>query len=255
MANNENNVLSDVSPNTRRKRAHAELEKSGGNSSNDNTKTSNSKSPNDKKQEKVADKPDNDAPSSKKRKTSSSTSSANNKATKSSGQKAKSSAKDAVPDVSDIHLEGEEEDKVPVYETCDMIRRKIDQYLKKPGVTQASFCRDLQAQYHTPSGPKSITSSQLASFRGKKGYDKGNTSSVFYAAYCYFEKLRIKEGKAKSKDRQKMEELYAQQGGFNIKTTSNNKRLFMMKGEGLKYDKYGQFTIIGHNGRTQTGVF
>jgi len=60
---------------------------------------------------------------------------------------------------------------------------------------QASLCRNLQAQNYTSSGPKSITSSQLTNSRGKKGYDKGNTLSVFYAAYCYFEKLRIKEGK------------------------------------------------------------
>ena len=34
----------------------------------------------------------------------------------------------------DIHLDSEENDAVPVYDTCNMIRCKIDQHLKKPGI-------------------------------------------------------------------------------------------------------------------------
>lgn len=124
-----------------------------------------------------------------------------------------------------------------------MIRRKIDKHLKEPGVTQASFCRDLHGQYHTDKAPKQLTSKHLPIFHGKKGYDKGNMSVCFYAAYCFFEKLRIKEGKPESKDRQKMEELWAERGGFDIEKQSQNKGLLMTVGEGLKNDKYGQYTI------------
>ena len=128
-------------------------------------------------------------------------------------------AKDNVtPDLSDIHLEGEETDSVEVLDTCADVRRKITAYLKRPGVTQAQFLRDLHAQFHTDRALSRIQSSQLNSFRGKKGVDGGNTSSVFYAAYVFFEKLRIKEGKAKGKHRQEMEEIYAGKGGFDTHT-------------------------------------
>lgn len=155
--------------------------------------------------------------------------------------------------VSDIHLEGEENDAVPVYETCDMIRHKIDQHLKEPGVTQASFCRDLHSQYHSDAAPKHMTSKSLSTFRGKKGYDKGATSAVFYAAYYFFEKLRINEDKPKSKDRQKMEELWAEKGGFDTKTLPQQKRVKMPGGSKFKCDKYGQSTLTFPDRRQQHG--
>jgi hypothetical protein len=39
---------------------------------------------------------------------------------------------------------------------------------------------------------------------------------VFYAAYVFFEKLRLAEGKQKSKHRLEMEEIWGGKGGFNI---------------------------------------
>ncbi|KAH7070466.1 hypothetical protein BKA63DRAFT_398569, partial [Paraphoma chrysanthemicola] len=107
--------------------------------------------------------------------------------------------KDAVPSVQNVVLEGEMEDNVPVFDTCDEIRRKINAHLKKPGVTQAAFLRDIAAQYHTET--KKLQSSQLSGFRSKKGPYAGNTSVIFYGAYVFFEKLRIKEKKPKSKKR------------------------------------------------------
>lgn len=106
-----------------------------------------------------------------------------------------------------IHLPGEETDSVPVFETCDVVRRKITAHLNTPGTTQAQFCRDLHAQLKMP-GCKSIQSKMLNDFRGKKGAVAGCTSSVYYAAYVYFEKLRIAEGKPKSKHRLEMEKIY-----------------------------------------------
>lgn len=110
-------------------------------------------------------------------------------------------------DLNSIHLAGEEHDSVPVYETCDVVRRKITAHLNAPGVTQAQFCRDLYAQLNRPSC-RSIQSKMLNDFRKAKGPRAGCTSSVYYAAYVYFEKLRIAEGKPKSKHRLDMEEIY-----------------------------------------------
>lgn len=138
--------------------------------------------------------------------------------------------KDAVPSVDDIELDVEKEDAVQIYgkppttpqenrsnmtiDTCDEVRRKINAHLKKPGVTQAAFLRCASASYHKV--PKKLTSTRLSTFRSKKGAYEGNTSDMFYGAYVYFEKLRIKEGKPKSKKRQEMEDIHAHTGGLVI---------------------------------------
>ncbi|CAD0112567.1 unnamed protein product [Aureobasidium uvarum] len=131
-------------------------------------------------------------------------------------------AKDAEKDGKD-GKGGEETDSVPVYDTCDDIRRQITAYLKKPGVTQAQFGRDLLAQYNTDKAPKGISASQIQSFRGKKGPDSGNTSSVFYSAYVFFEKMRIKQGKPKSQKRKEMKEVWGLDG---FDTENANKGLY-----------------------------
>ena len=119
-----------------------------------------------------------------------------------------------VGDLKNVHLDGEEDEQVEVYDTCDEVRRKIAAHLRKPGVTKASFCRDICAVAF-PNDTKSIQGSRLKDFQTKKGPDAGNSSTVFYAAYVYFEKLRIKEGKKKGKKREEMEEVWGNQGGFS----------------------------------------
>ncbi|KAL2257510.1 hypothetical protein VTK26DRAFT_86 [Humicola hyalothermophila] len=109
-------------------------------------------------------------------------------------------------DLSDIVLDGEEDDAVPVFDSCDEVRRKINAYPKRPGVTQAQFCRDLHAQLRGPARPdKPFRSSQLARFRAAKGTRHSARLPLFYAAYVFFEKLRIKEGRPKTKHRRAME--------------------------------------------------
>lgn len=112
-----------------------------------------------------------------------------------------------LPDISNIHLDGQETDEVPVWDTADEIRKKINAHLKTPGLTQAQFCRDVYAQLNAPKC-KGIQSKQLGDFRGLTGARAGTKSSVFYGAYVYFEKLRIAEGKPKSQHRTTMEEIY-----------------------------------------------
>lgn len=135
------------------------------------------------------------------------------KAAAAAGPKAVAAAAAAAFDVSGIVLPGEEYDDVPVYDNCDEIRRKINAHLKKPGATQAQLCRDMSAQLHGFDRPsKGLQSSQLATFRKGKGATSGAKSSVFYGAYVFFEKLRIKDGKAKSKHRLAMEEEWGSSG-------------------------------------------
>lgn len=113
-------------------------------------------------------------------------------------------------DVSDIHLPGEEDMSVPVYDTCDVVRKKIAAHLAQPGMTQAQFLRDAAAAA-IPSEQK-LASKTLADFRSKHGANAGSTSSIFYAAYVFFEKLRIKDGKPKSKFREEMEQVWSAGG-------------------------------------------
>lgn len=122
---------------------------------------------------------------------------------------------------------GEKDDKVQVYETCDEVRKKINAYLRKPGVTQAQFCRDLVSSYQGQDKPSTLQSRSLTTFRGQKGPSKGNTSSVFFLAYCFFEKLRIYEKKPKSKFREEMENVWGSSGGFDIVNNSNNGYVYM----------------------------
>ena len=105
-----------------------------------------------------------------------------------------------------VHLDGEEDDKVPVYDTCADVRRKISAHLRDPGVTQAQFCRDLHSQLHGPEKGAKIQSTQLARFRAMSGANQGGDNKIFYAGYVFFEKKRIAEGKPKSKKWQEMEE-------------------------------------------------
>ncbi|KAK4229182.1 hypothetical protein QBC38DRAFT_125217 [Podospora fimiseda] len=118
-------------------------------------------------------------------------------------------------DIADIALEGEEKDEVPIFDSCDEVRKKINAHLKKDGVTQAQFCRDVYAQLKGPSKPgKCFQGVQLSRFRGMKGTYEGAKSPFYYGAYVFFEKLRIKEVKPKSKHRLEMERQWGEDGGI-----------------------------------------
>lgn len=115
-------------------------------------------------------------------------------------------------DVGHVQLPGEESGLVPVYETCDTIRRKIRDVLKKPGVTQAGFCRALGKYGALRDDISSPPPRQLARFLEKKGPMKGNMNIVFYPSYVLFEKMRIRDGKPKTKFRKEMEEKHGEKG-------------------------------------------
>lgn len=106
---------------------------------------------------------------------------------------------------------------MPVYETCDEVRRKISNHLLTPGVTQAQFCRNLRAILRRDTKFTNLQPKQLNDFRDKKGPRAGCSSSVFYAAYVFFEKARIAEAQPKSQHRLDMENIWASRGGFILK--------------------------------------
>lgn len=114
--------------------------------------------------------------------------------------------------IKDISLWGQETDSVQVFDSAHEIRKKINAHLKTPGLTQAHFYRDLYAQLQAPTC-KAIQTKQLTDFRSKKGPLSGITSSVFYSAYVLFEKMRLANGKPKSKHRLDMEK--AHPGGLD----------------------------------------
>ena len=101
-------------------------------------------------------------------------------------------------DVSGVKLDGEEHGSIPVYDTCDEIRRKIAAYLRNPNVTKAGFNRELAKGL--PEGTN-LQVQGIDNFQRKKGPMAGNTSRTYYAAYVFFEKQRIQLGKPKSKHR------------------------------------------------------
>jgi len=134
-----------------------------------------------------------------------------------------------------------------------MIRTKINAFLKAhPKETKTSLARRMNEIPYT----HNVNLRLLSAFMKKDGYDSGNTSEAFYASYVFFEKLRIKQGKDKSKDRLEMERLWGKQGGFDITTASHNKALTMCAGEKMsRPNKYGETTLYLRDGSTQTGVF
>ncbi|KAE9967538.1 hypothetical protein BLS_006312 [Venturia inaequalis] len=158
-----------------------------------------------------------------------------------------------VLDLSSITLPGEESHEVEVYDTCNMIRSKIAAFLKAhPKETKASLARRINALPYV----NNVNARNLGAFMAKNGYDSGNTSEAFYAAYVYFEKLRIKQGKPKSKDRLEMERVWGDRGGFNITTIGHNKGIIMRVGEGFsKPNKYGETTLHFNSGKTQKVAF
>lgn len=166
--------------------------------------------------------------------------------TRSSSAKSASSVKapgseTAAFDLSNIHLEGEQTDEVPVFDTCAEIRRKIGNHLKKNDVTSAGFLRDVAAQFHKEQ--KKIQSNSLSRFRSQKKTSRGNTNPMYYGAYCFFEKLRIAQDKPKSQHRQAMEERHGA-SGVNTTRPSGNTWITAPMGSSVYEDQYGCIQVV-----------
>ena len=139
-------------------------------------------------------------------------------------------------DVSGQTLLGEGNITVPVYDSCDEIRRKINSYLLRQDVTQAAFLREIAKTY--PDGRK-IQSKVLKDFLNKRGATAGNTSATYYASYVFFEKRRLREGEPKSYHRLQMETSHP--GG--VDTARRRDRVWAMEGERPVENEYGNVSF------------
>ncbi|KEY75500.1 hypothetical protein BA78_0812 [Aspergillus fumigatus] len=77
-------------------------------------------------------------------------------------------------DVSSIHLDGESDQSVPVWDTCDVVRKKINAHLRDPDVTKAQFLRDI-AKAAYPGTDKKLNANVLNDFLSKSGANAGST--------------------------------------------------------------------------------
>ena len=140
-------------------------------------------------------------------------------------------------DVSGVHLDGEENGAVEIYDTCDEVRRKLAAHLRESSVSQAAFLRALSGMVPQE---KKFTAGQLRSFQSKKGPLAGSSAEIYYAAYVFFEKLRVKEGKDKSKLRKGTEEAWARDGGI---PREGEPSFWCRDGEAPVQDKYGRVSF------------
>lgn len=150
--------------------------------------------------------------------------------------------------VDGIELDTNSNGRVPVYDTCDDVRRKIGAHLRATGQNKAAFARMISAAAGGETAPQG---KQLTDFQRKKGAVAGNTSKVFYMAYVYFEKLRVKQKKAKSKKRQEMEAEYSSEGGVDTENLSmdGGGRMFMHVSESAYVDGLGRTHLTSAGGR------
>lgn len=152
---------------------------------------------------------------------------------------ARAGTNQGLTDVSDITLDGELDCSVPVYMTCDEVRRHMKRQLAKPGVSKASLARALTAMYPVDSG-KNVSSANVTYFLGRKGVRGGNTCDTFYAGYCFFEKERIKLSKKKTDWRETMEEEHGPSGFDTV--SGPNTRYAVASGSKVFVNRYGKVT-------------
>ncbi|KAH9937565.1 uncharacterized protein B0H18DRAFT_971234 [Fomitopsis serialis] len=108
-------------------------------------------------------------------------------------------AKEPAPskDWREIKLEGEDEDGgVPVYDDCNDIRRKIRALQKTPGFKVTHWLTEIGK----------VNNNSYNRFMKQSGPTGGAENGTYYAAYVYFEKVRIAEGKKKSPKRIRTEQ-------------------------------------------------
>ncbi|KAI0068279.1 hypothetical protein BV25DRAFT_1911278 [Artomyces pyxidatus] len=120
-----------------------------------------------------------------------------------SSSKSKATSSSAPKTWQDVVLDGEEEDDVPIYDDCNEIRRKIRLLLKEPGFKITHWLKDIGG----------INNNSYQRFMKDTGPAAGASNGTYPAAYKYFEKRRILEGKKKTPKRIRNEE----NGGFGLR--------------------------------------
>jgi len=89
-----------------------------------------------------------------------------------------------------IPLPGESTDSVPVYDSCDELRRKIRAFFRNP-----KYSKVTQKKFREAIG--NVNANTYRRFMEKKGETAGAECGMFYGSYVFFEKMRIWEGKGK----------------------------------------------------------
>ncbi|CDO72356.1 hypothetical protein BN946_scf184977.g53 [Trametes cinnabarina] len=96
----------------------------------------------------------------------------------------------------DVVLDGEEEGDLPIYDDCNDIRRKIRLLLKQPNFKITHWLKEIG----------NINNNSYQRFMKATGPTGGAENGTYYAAYVYFEKVRIFEGKKKTAKRIRIEQ-------------------------------------------------
>ncbi|KAG0637783.1 hypothetical protein HOY80DRAFT_888997 [Tuber brumale] len=89
-----------------------------------------------------------------------------------------------------ISLPGESTDSVPVYDSCDELRRKIRAFFRNP-----KYSKVTQKKFREAIG--NVNANTYRRFMEKKGETAGAECGMFYGSYVFFEKMRVYEGKTK----------------------------------------------------------
>ena len=149
-------------------------------------------------------------------------------------------------DLSTISLEGEDTESVPIYATASDMRKQIKQYLSSTKCAKTAFARELNELM--PSTKIEVRG--LDRFLKATGPKGAGHNPVFYAAYVFFEKKRVKEGKKKTAKREEMEKIWKEKGGF---PRDSNNRITCCQGDRPTIDQYGRWHLI--DGRTGVKKF
>ncbi|KAI5837773.1 hypothetical protein DFP73DRAFT_566647 [Morchella snyderi] len=112
-----------------------------------------------------------------------------------------SSTEDPLVFLTAVQLPGEEEGEVPIYDSCDEIRRKIRAFFRDP-----KYAKVTQKRFREEIG--NVNSNSYRRFMEKKGEGSGAENGTFTGAYIFFEKKRIYENKPKGKKRIESEQDY-----------------------------------------------
>ncbi|RPB00505.1 hypothetical protein L873DRAFT_771181 [Choiromyces venosus 120613-1] len=87
-------------------------------------------------------------------------------------------------------LPSESTDSVPIYDSCDELRRKIRAFFRNP-----KYSKVTQKKFREAIG--GVNANTYRRFMEKKGETAGAECGMFYGSYVFFEKMRIWEGKSK----------------------------------------------------------
>lgn len=143
----------------------------------------------------------------------------------------------------EIHLDGEDTESTPIYSTCADIRRTITSHLKSTKTSQAAFARTLTSLLPSTKVP----TRGLYRFMEASGTQAAGHNPAFYAAWVFFEKKRISEGKKKSDKRVEMEKIWGKKGFRRI--NGNDMKLTQPQGMNWSMDNFGRVEIIDESGK------